>query len=869
MCRIPTGNGTSNGFDDTSSFLAGWRFGCIPTIQLVKVATQKGVDEIQYGSFGGQIVFNLTVTNKQLVDDTVLIQYMLLNGYPVQILDETGTFPVSSLTLTPGESVNITVVVTLPSVIPFIAWDNITLIAQSENATLFRDEVMLGAYVSPFIWPKKWADPTQIYVDGTGHDENTTITLNLTGMGAAVELIQPQDVIFCVDASGSMTQQAINLIKEGLTGYVDEMEQPDHGAVVVYQNGIAWPMNPLTDDYTALKQDIQNIPGPAGGTDIAAALNLANAELNTTTGNGNDSHIRVIILLTDGDNNAGDPPVIAAAQDAADDGILIFTIGLEPATGFLNEDLLKLIANMTGGKYYYAPTADELPAIYKEIAAYIGDIAGRDTQIWDAVPMIRDVLPPWIQLVPGSFSLDPEINYVNSSGYRIMEWNLSSLGIGKSWEVTFQVKALNIGTILANDVPESRVFFEDYFDVEHFFNFPEVWLTVLPSAPIPPKLYIEMGATNNDIRLYWDEPASPGTEKYFIYKSDTPTGFDFSSPWVDTSLISDNGLLGNRRSWNDTWAADGTDEQWYYCIRSVNNVGEVSHTSRTVGKWTKIYQPGITTFSLPVKPLPIMNTMASDFVSDMNARYIRWMHQSNLVWMKYGDGGTDDTQLMIGEGYEVAFDFATKYTFLGMPASHIQFREGTFLGFDPDTEADSFQVFNVDGSGNVQLSWDQVSSMNVGDVYEVYRSETRDGFDDGSATLLTVPGLPWGTQFYNDLGAAQPGTEYYYMVIPVNDTGVAGSSSYSLGVFTVDIIPGYDTIALPFLMDETHNIDWYCSVITNSVGINYYIESGQRWNWHSTIMPSGAFDPQMLMALGYQISTTAGSQYTFVGRKTP
>jgi hypothetical protein len=247
MCRVPTGNGTRNGYDDMSSWLAGWRFGCTPTIALVKVDTQKGVDEIQYGSFGGQIFYNLTVSNKQQVVDTALLQFLTLNGYPVQIFDETGTIPLSQLTLAPGESVNISVVVTLPSTIPFIAWDNITFVIQSENASLIRDEIMLGAYVSPFIWPRKWADPSQFYVDGTGHDETTTITLNLTGMGSVVELIQPQDVIFCVDTSGSMTIDAINLIKEGLTGYVDEMESPDHGAVVYYKD-FAQLMNDLTDN---------------------------------------------------------------------------------------------------------------------------------------------------------------------------------------------------------------------------------------------------------------------------------------------------------------------------------------------------------------------------------------------------------------------------------------------------------------------------------------------------------------------------------------------------------------------------------------------------------------------------------------------
>jgi hypothetical protein len=260
-----------------------------------------------------------------------------------------------------------------------------------------------------------------------------------------------------------------------------------------------------------------------------------------------------------------------------------------------------------------------------------------------------------------------------------------------------------------------------------------------------------------------------------------------------------------------------------------------------------------------------MNTMASDFVADMGARYIKWMHQSNLVWMKYGEGDTDDTQLMVGEGYEIAFSGQTKYTFLGMPAEQIQYREGAFVGFDYATESTSLEVFSVnDATGDVQLIWDQADFMGPGQYYHLYRSTTRDGFDDGSASLLV--NLTWGTQFYMDGGAAQPGTQYYYMVYPVNENGVKGVSTYSLGVFTTDILPGYDTIGIPFLLEFIETLDWYCSKIDNSVGINYFLESSQRWNWHSTAMPAGAFDPQMLNAMGYQVSTTAGSKLTFVSR---
>ncbi|UCF07267.1 MAG: VWA domain-containing protein, partial [Thermoplasmata archaeon] len=575
MCRVPNGYGTRDGYDDASSTAAGWVFGCSPTIQLVKVST-KG--PVRYGTFGEDLYFNLTITNKQEVDDTVVISSSTQNGYGVVILDETGTSMIDRIFVSAGSTVKIIVWVILPSTIPFSERDNITISIQSENTSRYCDSIVLEAVVLPFIYPQKSISPQEIYLSGTGHDELITITLNLTGMGSIIEFMKYQDVIFCVDTSGSMTNQAIFLIKDGLMGYVDRMDPEDAGAVVVFNSG-AWLMNPLTNDHASLKDDIINIPGPGGSTYMGEALDEAIDEL---LANGNTSHIRVIILLTDGGWNGLINPIDQAYR-AASNNITIFTIGLQPIFPYvLDEATLRSIADITGGQYFYAENADQIPEIYQVISDYIGDIAGRDTDTTDAKPMIRDVLPPWIELVGGSFSLDPETNYINETGYRILEWNLSQLQIGESWEVTFQVKSTVLGEVLTNDLNTSRVFYVDYFDRDIFKLFPECLANVLPPSPLPPKLHIDILPGKDDIYLYWDEPITPGIHHYLIYRATSPVGFDFSVPWVDTSNILANGtdpldklVIPLRRSWNHTGAADSNDainysQQWYYCMRSVN-----------------------------------------------------------------------------------------------------------------------------------------------------------------------------------------------------------------------------------------------------------------------------------------------------------
>ncbi len=115
------------------------------------------------------------------------------------------------------------------------------------------------------------------------------------------------------------------------------------------------------------------------------------------------------------------------------------------------------------------------------------------------------------------------------------------------------------------------------------------------------------------------------------------------------------------------------------------------------------------------------------------------------------------------------------------------------------------------------------------------------------------------------MNAGDPGTRLYYMIVPYNSSGVKGSSSYSMGIWTEEYISGYDTFGIPLKLNTDHTADWYCDNIPDVLGINYFIESLQMWGWHSTGMPEGAFDTTLIMAEGYQISTSTSTKFTFVG----
>ncbi len=883
-CRIPDGNGTRDGYDDVSSVAAGWQFDRVPTVHLISIETFDGRKPLRFGHFNSSVIFNLTITNLQDISDIIDILNVSQEGWIVEIYDETGTIKITNVTLNPDESINIVVNVTLPSTFPFIPVDNITITIRSTNSQIIGDSIILTAKVYPFLNLTKFASPYEINMNGTGYDEITKITLNLTGMGAQFAKRRYLDTVFCIDSSGSMgppwNNDPTNLrITESQNFVANHFEVPDRAAVVDFDDDAwlipsGWPFGDhLSSDYATIINNFNFIDSD-GGTVISAGLNLSIMELETYA---DPNHVPIIILLTDAQSSYqwDIDQCYVEANYAANESIIIITIGLAMITGSLEEQLLIDIASITGGMYFDAPDASHFAAIYENISQLLNDLA-----VWvmpgDPNPMVRDVLPPGVDLV-GNFTIPPDNVYVDHvTNETVIEWDIASIKLGESLNVSFDVKSNIPGRVYTNVYNKSRAYYTRWDNTTIMEFFPKCWVYVVPPAPFPPKLYIDILPNKDDINLFWDEPLSPGTDHYLIYKATNPTGFDFSTPWVNTS--SDIDLLDpsstqwpDRRTWNHTGAADPLDlveyaEQWYYCIRSVNPVGDRSYTSRTVGKWTREFTlGGVSTFSLPLEPLAIMNTSADYYLIDMNADYIKWMDPGLHVWNKHGDGGVNDTQLDVGKGYEVKFGSPAKFTFMGMPGAMTRYNSGSYLGFDYNAEARDLDASVNPATGDITLTWSAPS--NPGTVqYHVYYSTTRDGFHGTRGVDYTLlAALPVGTLTTIHFGAALPDTQYYYMVIPLNATDAEGATTYSIGVWTSGYLAQYDTLGIPLILDSYQTADWYCD-IGNVVGINYFIDSSQRWLWHSTRMPQGAFDPTLMMTEGYQISTTpAGTKYSFVG----
>lgn len=194
------------------------------------------------------------------------------------------------------------------------------------------------------------------------------------------------DIVLAIDVSGSMLAQdfspnRIEAAKEVATEFVSGRSGDRIGLVVFA--GEAYTACPATTDYSILKKQIKEVNCEVnieGGTAIGVGLGTAVTRLR------NDSlPSKVIILLTDGSNNAGTISPDEAADLAKAKNVRVYTIGvgstgdvpipvqtpfgtiLQNGESEIDEATLLRIAQKTEGEYFRATDKESLRAIYAQI----------------------------------------------------------------------------------------------------------------------------------------------------------------------------------------------------------------------------------------------------------------------------------------------------------------------------------------------------------------------------------------------------------------------------------------------------------------------------------------------------------------------
>ncbi len=849
-------------YNDPTATEDGWRFGRNPTPQIVDL----GPDQSQMIDVGQVATYDVTAFYAGSGFDVLDITFISSLGWDTSITDALG----SPLTDTDGDSVpdigslytgntkDLKVVVTAP-MDPESGNINTVYVTATSSVNLNIIVILIlrtTAVVPPYVVLNETVDPETIWLEGTPvYPQETTITLNVTGAGTPLTWYMPQDTVFIIDNSGSMDwNDPSGLRFSAVKSYVDMMKVPDRAASVVFTN-TAFLVNQhhLTWDYAQVKSDIDSLTPAGGGTNIAAGMTIATDEQIQY---GDPNHVQVEILLTDGRNSGGasDGQALLQAQRAADNGVIIFTIGLLVG-GDVNELLLQQIADITGGEYHPAPTASALEEIYLGIFQQIMNIAGK--KIEDPMnpnPMIRNILPAYIEYIPGSFrnefggARNPDVITINPDGSTTLDWDVDKILINESWIVKFEVTSSLEGHVRASAYPHSRVNYTKWDNASESIPFPETLITVLVPEPVdPPILGVE--ADQSDVHLSWTIPGA-NISYYLIYRSPNQRNFDFSNPIHSTQFDPDP----TRTDWTDVGAATMNPREYYYAVRAVNNLGIKSITSNTVGKYTRAFDAGLNSFSLPLDPLDV-NSIEWYASSIPNAVYIDWM-DDNDQWVRHWKGApvTKPGPLDIGEGFQIYFSAPSTYTFVGKPAAMIKYQEGlgAELIFRRGLSAQTSQ-------DDVILSWKTAIDA-VG--YEIFRTDDRMAFHTPNLTPLVT--LDAGITSWTDIGAIASDGEWYYMVIPIKEGGKEGSSTYSVGVISVSYKAGHNSMGLPLKPDGWWTLDYYCENILWTTGIAYMTMG--VWKFHATEMPAGIYDPFIEQGQGYQLSVDGQpTRFTYVG----
>lgn len=193
------------------------------------------------------------------------------------------------------------------------------------------------------------------------------------------------NIVLALDVSGSMLAEDLKPNRlEAAKNVANEFiaARPNDNIGLVVFAGESFTQCPLTTDHAALSNMINSVrfdmikDGTAIGSGLATAVNRIKDQPGKS---------KVIILLTDGSNNAGTVPPATAAEIAETYGIRVYTIGVgtegeapypfKTPVGIkyqnvkvdIDEAILTKIADETGGEYFRATDTENLRHIYHEI----------------------------------------------------------------------------------------------------------------------------------------------------------------------------------------------------------------------------------------------------------------------------------------------------------------------------------------------------------------------------------------------------------------------------------------------------------------------------------------------------------------------
>lgn len=182
------------------------------------------------------------------------------------------------------------------------------------------------------------------------------------------------DIVVALDVSSSMDNFSVRsgptrlqAARDVVTEFVETLEGNRVGLVAFQSRALT--LSPLTLDHTAIVKQVRSlrsgliVDGTAIGLGVMESLTLLE---------DSPARSRVIVLLTDGQNNVPEVDPIVAARVAESLGVRVYTIGFIGRSAFggvVDSFTLRQMAEATGGRFFDARTSEELAAAYAAIGS--------------------------------------------------------------------------------------------------------------------------------------------------------------------------------------------------------------------------------------------------------------------------------------------------------------------------------------------------------------------------------------------------------------------------------------------------------------------------------------------------------------------
>ncbi|MBW2440301.1 MAG: VWA domain-containing protein, partial [Deltaproteobacteria bacterium] len=181
----------------------------------------------------------------------------------------------------------------------------------------------------------------------------------------------PKSIALVLDISASMElRDAIDEMQAAAVSFVQNLTDPrDEAEIIRFAKSIEpVPMPVFTTDKAALEAAINTDPNinPVEFRDGTAMYDAVSKAVTDTAARGIDRR-RAVVVIADGRDNSSSIELDQLIEQALDDGVPVFTIGL----GDVNAENMQQLADETGGQYYFAPDETKLQDIYDQISEII------------------------------------------------------------------------------------------------------------------------------------------------------------------------------------------------------------------------------------------------------------------------------------------------------------------------------------------------------------------------------------------------------------------------------------------------------------------------------------------------------------------